>query len=35
MTWSHVILLVSFVLLLMWLDEITKKLRAGKKEPEK
>ena len=34
MTWSHVIILVSFVLLLIWLDEITKKLKANKKEPK-
>lgn len=36
MTWSHVVFLVSFVLLLIWLDEITKKLKAKKeKEREK
>ena len=39
MTWSHVVILVLLVLLLVmlhvWLDEITKKLRAKKqKEPK-
>ena len=35
MTWSHVVFLVSLVLLLVWLDEITKKLKAKKqKEPK-
>ena len=32
MTWSHVVLIVSLVLLVFWLDEITKKLRKKKQQ---